>query len=114
MTTAQQIVETLLGETAFVGNNGRPKGYLGIVDIVHGAIQAMWAEDVLAVDHSEMGRGPNSLRWRYATNRVIPTVLWSGDPSDNPEAKGIVEDWLDRRGFQVRGHTIDFNRWMGY
>lgn len=114
MTDAQEIVEAILTESPFVGNNGRPKGYLGIVDIAYGTIKALWAEDVLKVDHSEMGRGPNSLRWRYATNRAIPTILWSGDPSDNPEAKGIVEDWLDRKGFRVVGHTTDFNRWMGY
>lgn len=112
--TAQDIAEAVLTESPFVGNNGRPRGYLGIVDIIHDMIRTQWAEDILQVDHSEMGRGPNALRWRYAVNRAIPTVLWSGDPSEYPEVKGMVEDWLDRKGLRVVGHTIDFNRWMGY
>lgn len=114
MTTAQQIVEALLGETAFVGNNGRPRGYLGIVDISRGTIQTKWSEDIVADDHSELGRNAYWYRWRYATNRATPTVMWTTDPSGEPEVKAMVEDWLDRKGFRVMGHTTDFNRWMGY
>jgi len=54
--TAQEIVEALLTESVFVGNNGRPRGYLGIVDIAHGSIRAQWSEDIVADDHSELGR----------------------------------------------------------
>lgn len=112
--TAHEIVETLLSESPFVGNNDRPHGYIGIVDNVHGNMQAQWADDLMHVDHSEMGRGPNYLRWRYATNRVMPTVLWSGDPTEHPEVKAQVEAWLDAKGFKVASHTWNFNSWMGY
>lgn len=110
--TAQEIVEMLLGESVFVGNNGRPKGYLGYVDICHG-ITAQWSNDIIATDHSEMGRKPDSYRWRYAVNRAVPTVLWTTDHPTG-EAKVALEDWLDRKGLQVAGHTTDFNRWSGY
>lgn len=114
MTTAHQIVKTLLGELVFVGNNGRPRGYIGIVDISYGVVRAVWSEDILGSDHSELGRNDYWYRWRYATNRTSPVVLWSTDPSGEPEVKSLLEDWLDRKGFRVAGHTTDFNRWSGY
>lgn len=112
--TAFEIVEALLNESVFVGNNGRPKGWLGIVDITRGTIRAQWSEDIVADDHSEMGRNAYWFRWRYATNRVRPTVMWTTDPSEHPEVKTMVEEWLDKKGFMVLSHTTDFNMWMGY
>lgn len=114
MITAAEIVEAILTESAFVGNNGRPRGYLGLYDAGSGAMKTQWSDDVMADDHSQLGRNPHGYRWRYATNKTIPTVLWSTDPTGVDEAKQAVEEWLDKKGLKVLGHTTDFNRWMGY
>lgn len=110
----REIVEVILRGDIFAGNNGRPKGYLGVVDGATMAIHTMRSDDIMAADHSGLGRSPFLYRWRYATNRITPTVLWTTNPEGEPEVKAAVEDWLDRRGYRVMGHTIDASAWMGY
>ena len=111
---AEDIVAVILDEGVFIGNNGSPRGYLGIVDGATGEVRAIWSDTLLADDHSDLGRTPYAYRWRYATNRTVPKVLWTTDPSSNPGVKTIVTDWLDKKGLVVVGHTTDLNLWAGY
>jgi len=110
------VVEVLLGDdpnlhrvaTLFGGDP--PWGYLGVITR-DGNVRVRKGE-LMEIDHSEIGYGPHDGRWRFATNRKYPLVLWATDP--NESQKMAVETWLNDNGFPVRDHTTDFNRWRGY
>ena len=96
---------------AWTFNGETPFGFIGVVDTSGLNIKATQAE-LEHVDHSELGYTAHTGRWRFATNRRVPTVLWTTPPS--MLQMFAVEEWLNERGYKVTGHTQDFNKWRGF
>ena len=114
---AQLVVEILSGDrpdfdrAERLFNGKAPFGYIGVVDADGMNVRATQGE-LEFVDHSELGYTTHTGRWRFATNRRVPTVLWTTPPS--MAQIFAVEEWLKERGYKVTGHTQDFNKWRGF
>lgn len=114
---AQLVVEILSGDRPDFNRAARtfsgqtPHGYMGVVDSDGMNVRAT-ETDIEEVDHSDLGYTAHSGRWRFATNRRVPIVLWTTPPS--MVQMFAVEEWLKGRGYNVTGHTQDFNKWRGF
>lgn len=112
---ARYVVEVLLEEQPNfkradqVFNGEIPFGFIGVVDNGHVRASVGGLE---YVDHSELGYTQETGRWRFATNRRIPVVLWTTPPTMAQIFE--VEEWLKKKGYEVASHTQDFNKWRGF
>lgn len=103
-----KIVGILLDEDQYYpAFDGSPYGYLGTVDAdLH--VKATLID--LDAEHQQQGMSFHDARWRYATNRKVPTVGWSNDCTE--EQKQAVTQWLQQRGYRVAGHVMNLDKWF--
>ncbi len=81
-------------------------GFLGVVS--QGAVKGNWYEDVIQVDHSELGYSGLDDRFRYYPNLDGGYVLWQFPNEVSEESRIALQNWLDRNKLEAKTLDGDF------
>jgi len=89
-------------------SHGKSHGFVGIV-LHNGAVIGKYNEfNAMETDHSELGYNTLSGKWRYFIDYPKNLLFWN-DEEPSEDERVAVENWLHKKGFQVRKQVTGYD-----